>query len=77
MTPLRFATSDSRSSSSESVEEIEGKVACVFAVRDVPMLVDGGRDRGRGCKCGDIDVRGDEGGVDMGEYDRHGVGGIL
>lgn len=75
ITPLRFAASDSRSSSRESVEEMDGNVAWVFATLDVLMLVDGGRDLGRGCMCGNTDARGDEGGVENGECERRGVSG--
>ena len=77
ITPLRFSTSDSRSESNDSVEEIEGKATCV-CVRG--RLVDGGLDRGRGSECcgGVIEVRGDDEGVDAGvtgEYERRGGGG--
>ena len=73
-TPLRFAFSDSRSSSRDKVEEMEGKAACVCIDRGVPKFVDGGLERGKGCEYeGEIDARGDEEGVDAGV--RRGVEG--
>lgn len=66
ITPLRFATSVSRSSRRDSVEEIEGKVACVYIDRGVLRFAEGGRDRG--CELeGTTEARGEEGGVDMRE----------
>lgn len=63
ITPLRFSASDSRSDSRERVEEMDGNATCVWPRG---RLVDGGRDRGRGCEGGVIEVRGDEEGVDAG-----------
>ena len=68
-TPLRFSLSDSRSSRSESVDEIDGNAPWWCKLRGADMLVDGGLERGRGCDGEyevDIETRGDDEGVDAG-----------
>lgn len=51
-TPLRFATSVSRSSKRERVEEMDGNVAWDWVERGVPMLAEGGLERGTGNELG-------------------------
>ena len=68
MTPLRFSVSLSRSSRRESVDDIEGNVACVCIDRGVLKFADGGRDLGTGWEPeGTTEVRREDGGVDIRE----------
>ena len=64
-----MALSEERSSSSESVDEIDGNAAWCCSDRAALMFADGGLDRGRGCEGEDefdIETRGDDEGVDAG-----------